>query len=101
MAAIPSAFNSPLPFEDGDFPGSMDERVRRQLVSLSQATDKGNFGYTNWTFWPPKSTVYIQEEIQKVLTGAMTPAEYCEGLAGAFSEERKEGLVPKIIKPGA
>ncbi len=100
MAAIPSAFNAPLPFEDGDFPGSMDERVHRQLVSLSQATDKGNFGYTNWTFWPSKSTVYIQEEIQKVLTGDMTAAAYCQGLADVFDEERKEGLVPKIIEPG-
>ena len=101
MAAVPSAFNAPLPFQDGDFPGSMDDRVRRQLVSLSQATDQGNFGYTNWTFWPPKSTVYIQEEIQKVLTGETTAAEYCEGLAGVFTEEREEGLVPKIIQPGA
>ena len=100
MAAIPSAFNAPLPFEDGDFPGSMDERVRRQLVSLSQATDRGNFGYTNWTFWPSKSTVYIQEEIQKVLTGDMTAAAYCKGLADVFAEERKEGAVPKIIEPG-
>jgi len=101
MAAVPSAFNAPLPFQDADFPGGMDERVRRQLVSLSQATAQGNFGYTNWTFWPPKSTVYIQEEIQKVLTGEISAAQYCGGLAETFDEERKEGLVPKIIQPSA
>ena len=100
MAEIPSAFNAPLPFTDGDFPASMDERVRRQLVSLSQATDRGNFGYTAWTFWPSKSDVYIQEEMQKVLTGDVTAAEYCRGLDDVFAEDREEGLVPRIIKPG-
>jgi len=101
MAAVPSAFNAPLPFEEGDFPSSMDPRVERQLVSLSQATGQGNFGYTAWTFWPAKSRVYIYEEIQKVLAGDITAAEYCSGLDEVFKEDRKEGLVPKIIKPGS
>ena len=101
MAAVPGAFNAPLPFEEGAFPKSMDDRVERHLVRLSQATDKGNFGYTAWTFWPPKSDVYIQEDSQKVLTEDITAAEFCEGLDEVFTEERKEGEVPKIIKPGS
>ncbi len=100
MAAVPSAFNAPLPFSESDFPSSMDERVARQLAALSQATNQGNFGYTAWTFWPSKSDVYIQEEMQKVLTGDITAAEFCQGLDEQFTEERKEGAVPKIIKPG-
>ena len=97
---MPAAFNAPLPFEQGDFPSSMDDRVERQLVRLSQATGEGNFGYTAWTFWPAKSSVYIQEDSQKVLTGDITAAEFCKGLDEVFNEERKEGAVPKIIKPG-
>ena len=54
--------------------------MARQLAALSQATGKGNFGYTAWTFWPSKSAVYIQEEMQKVLTGDITAAEFCKGL---------------------
>src|SRR5215212_10093771 len=77
MAAVPSLFNAPLPFTESDFPVSMDDRVARQLAALSQATDKGKFGYTAWTFWPSKSDVYIQDEMQKVLTGDLTPAEFC------------------------
>jgi raffinose/stachyose/melibiose transport system substrate-binding protein len=99
MAAVPSAFNAPLPFTESDFPSSMDERVARQLSALSQATNEGNFGYTAWTFWPAKSDLYIQEEMQKVLTGDITAAEFCEGLDEEFTKERKEGAVPKIIKP--
>jgi raffinose/stachyose/melibiose transport system substrate-binding protein len=101
MAAVPSAFNAPLPFTTSDFPASMDPRVARQLADLSEATGKGNFGYTAWTFWPSKSDVYIQEESQKVLTGDITAAEFCKGLNEQFTEERKDGAVPKIIKPGA
>jgi raffinose/stachyose/melibiose transport system substrate-binding protein len=101
MADVPAQFNAPLPFSTSDFPASMDSRVRRQLVSLSQATDKGNFGYTAWTFWPSKSDVYILEEAQKVLTGDITPAEFCSGLDDTFTKELKEGAVPKIIKPGS
>jgi raffinose/stachyose/melibiose transport system substrate-binding protein len=100
MAAVPASFNAPLPFEEGDFPSSMDDRVERHLVRLSQATGEGNFGYTAWTFWPSKSDVYIQEDSQKVLTGDITAAEFCEGLDEVFKEDRKEGAVPKIIKPG-
>jgi len=99
MAAVPAAFNAPLPFTESDFPSSMDDRVARQLAALSQATDKGNFGYTAWTFWPSKSDVYIQEESQKVLTGDVTSAEFCSGLDEVFTQDRKEGAVPTIIKP--
>ena len=99
MAAVPAAFNAPLPFTESDFPSSMDDRVARQLAALSQATDKGNFGYTAWTFWPSKSDVYIQEELQKVLTGDVTSAEFCSGPDEVFTQDRKEGAVPTIIKP--
>src|SRR5918994_2696253 len=101
MAAVPAAFNAPLPFEQSDFPASMDPRVARQLASLSEATGKGNFGYAAWTFWPSKSAVYIQEDSQKVLTGDITAAEFCKGLDDIFTQERKEGVVPKIIKAGS
>ena len=99
MADVPSAFNVPIPLEESDFPPDMDERVARHLAVLSQATDRGNFGYTAWTFWPAKSEVYIYEELQKVLTGDMTPAEYCRGLDEVFKEDLEEGEVPPIIEP--
>lgn len=101
MADVPSAFNAPIPLQESDFPDSMDDRVARHLAALSQATDEGDFGYTTWTFWPAKSSVYIQEEMQKVLTGKISASEYCTGLAEVFLEDREEGLVPKIIKPGS
>jgi len=101
MADVPSAFNVPIPLRESDFPPGMDGRVARHLAALSQATDRGNFGYTAWTFWPAKSEVYIYEELQKILTGDLTPAEYCAGLDEVFKEDLEEGEVPPILKPGS
>ncbi|QIN77933.1 extracellular solute-binding protein [Rubrobacter marinus] len=99
MADVPSAFNVPIPLQESDFPPSMDDRVARHLAALSQATEGGNFGYTAWTFWPAKSELYLYEEIQKVLTADMTPAEYCAGLDEVFREDMEEGEVPPILEP--
>jgi raffinose/stachyose/melibiose transport system substrate-binding protein len=52
-----------------------------------------------WTFWPPKSDVYIYEEMDKVLTGKITPKEYCGGLDEVFTEEREANKVPPLPKP--
>ena len=37
--------------------------------------------------------------MQSVLTGDLTAAEFCKGLDEQFTTDRKEGAVPKIIKP--
>jgi raffinose/stachyose/melibiose transport system substrate-binding protein len=98
MADVPAVFNIPIPIEREDFPSNMDPRVADILATLSQATSKGNYGYTTWTFWPPKSNVYIYEGMQKVLTGETTPTEYCAELNRIFQQELEEGEVPPIIE---
>ena len=58
--------------------------------------DQGRYGYTTWTFWPPKSDVYIYEEIEKVWAGDMTPEEYLLGLDELFAQELQAGEIPPI-----
>jgi len=86
----------PLHYKESDFPPATDERIRRLYVDLAAAR---SFGYVTWTFWPPKSDVYIYQEMDKVLTGKLTPKEYCAGLDEVFQEERKAGKVPPIPPP--
>lgn len=86
----------PLNFSDSDFPAKTDERIRRLYVDMAAAK---TFGFVTWTFWPPKSDVYVYQEMDKVLTGQRTPAEYCAGLDKVFQEERKAGKVPPVPKP--
>lgn len=89
---------APIKFQDSDFPSSIDDRVKRMYVSLANAK---NVGYTTWTFWPPKSDTYIYQSMDKVITGKMTPAEYCAGLDKVFDPELKAGKVPPLPAPVA
>ena len=97
MADIPGVFNIPIPLESEDFPSNMDPRVGDVLATLSAATSEGNYGYTTWTFWPPKSDVFVYEGMEKVLIGEMKPAEYCAELNTIFQQELEEGEAPPII----
>ena len=56
-------------------------------------------GYTTWTFWPPKSDTYIYTEMEKVVTGEVSPASYCHGLQQLFRQERSAGNVPASPPP--
>jgi raffinose/stachyose/melibiose transport system substrate-binding protein len=75
---------------------AIDPRHAQIIDSLNKAATANNYGYTTWTFWPPKSDVYIYEEIEKVWNGERTPKQYLEGLQKLFSEELKAGSIPPI-----
>ena len=87
----------PIPFAAGDFPPSLDPRAADIISALTEATAQGNFGYVAWTFWPTRTHVYLHDEIQRVFTGDLSPADYCQGMAEIFAEELEEGVVPPAI----
>jgi raffinose/stachyose/melibiose transport system substrate-binding protein len=87
---------SPIKVAESDFPADIDPRVKRQYVQLSASQD---FGYTTWTFWPPKSDTYIYEQLEKVLVGKLTPKDYCAGLDALFQQELKAGKRPPVPAP--
>ncbi|MEM7134240.1 MAG: extracellular solute-binding protein [Chloroflexota bacterium] len=86
---------APVVIPEGTITGK-DERVARLFETLGQAVADGDYGYTTWTFWPPKSDVYIYEEIEKVWAGDMTSEEYLQGLDTLFQEEFDAGEIPPI-----
>jgi raffinose/stachyose/melibiose transport system substrate-binding protein len=75
---------------------SIDPRNARVFEELSAASDANNYGYTTWTFWPPKSDLYIYEEIEKVWAKEQTVEDYLAGLQKIFDEEVKAGDIPPI-----
>jgi raffinose/stachyose/melibiose transport system substrate-binding protein len=79
-----------------DAMAGVDSRVAEIFTSLAEASDAGNYGYTTWTFWPPKSDVYIYEEIEKVWAGEITSEEYMKGHQELFAEELAAGEIPPI-----
>jgi raffinose/stachyose/melibiose transport system substrate-binding protein len=74
----------------------IDPRHAQMVEALGQAATANNYGYTTWTFWPPKSDVYIYEQVEKVWSGDITPKEYLEGLQKLFAEELAAGNIPPI-----
>ena len=76
----------------------IDPRNAAAIAALTAASAAGNYGYTTWPFWPPKSDVDIYEEIEKVWAGQMTTAEYLQGLQDLFQEELAAGDIPPIPK---
>ncbi len=76
----------------------IDPRKARILEAMGKSSDAGTYGYTTWTFWPPKSDVYIYEEIERVWAGDITSQQYLEGLQKQFDDEVKAGDIPPIPK---
>jgi raffinose/stachyose/melibiose transport system substrate-binding protein len=68
-----------------------DDRVLRFFEEFGAAAEEGKIGYTIWTFWPPKSQLYISEEFDAVFIGDMTPEEFTAGLQEVFAEEVAAG----------
>lgn len=83
----------PVHIKASDLSG-LDPRYARYVTQLVEATGSGNYGYTTWTFWPPKSDAYIYNEIEKVWAKQETTAQYLQGLQDLFSTELKAGNVP-------
>lgn len=74
----------------------IDPRQAGIYEAMAEASIQNNYGYTTWTFWPPKSDVYIYEEVEKVWAGEMTAQQYLEGLQKLFAEEVAAGDIPPI-----
>jgi raffinose/stachyose/melibiose transport system substrate-binding protein len=95
LAAV-AAEPFPVQLSASDFPADADKRIERMYIDLGKAKQ---VGYTTWTFWPPKSDTYIYTDMDKVITGQMSPKDYLAGLDSIFAEERKQGLVPPLPAP--
>ncbi|MDE0672264.1 MAG: extracellular solute-binding protein [Caldilineaceae bacterium] len=74
----------------------VDPRIAAIFIDLAAASESGGYGYTTWTFWPPRSDAYIYEEIERVWSGDITAKEYLQGLDNLFQEEFAAGAVPPI-----
>ncbi|HYJ13073.1 MAG TPA: extracellular solute-binding protein [Thermomicrobiales bacterium] len=79
-----------------DLLGDLDPRQARMIEELNAASSAGGYGYTTWTFWPPKSETYLIEDIERVWAGDLTVEEYLQGLQDIFVTELDAGDVPPV-----
>ena len=100
MADVPATYNIPIDFADTDIPSSIDPRAGRVLTALNKAVATGDYGYVTWTWWPPKTDVFVYEGLEQVLTGKLTAAEYCKQLDQKFTAEQADGTIPQLLARG-
>jgi raffinose/stachyose/melibiose transport system substrate-binding protein len=69
----------------------IDSRMAQVYADFAQASEEDRYGYTTWTFFPPKTDQYIYEEIEKVWVGDMTAEEFMAGVDREFQAELEAG----------
>ena len=88
-------FVVPLYFAEDDIRDSVSPQVRRYLVDFAEATGKGNYGYTTWTFWPADPGVHIWKDMEVVWAGDITVEDYMYDHQKMWDKARKKGqLLP-------
>ena len=88
-------FVVPLYFAEDDIKDSVSPQVRRYLVDFAEATGKGNYGYTTWTFWPADPGVHIWKDMEVVWAGDISVEDYMYDHQKMWDKARKKGqLLP-------
>jgi raffinose/stachyose/melibiose transport system substrate-binding protein len=79
-----------------DLLGDIDSRQARMIEELNAASSGGDYGYTTWTFWPPKTETFLIDEIERVWAGDLTVEAFLQGVQDTFTPELEGGEVPPI-----
>jgi raffinose/stachyose/melibiose transport system substrate-binding protein len=74
----------------------LDPRHAAILAARDRASVANDYGYTIYTFFPPKTEQYLIESIEEVWAGHMTAEEYLRGMQTQFDEEQAAGDVLPI-----
>lgn len=74
----------------------VDPRLVQIIKAYYESLNSGSYGYTTWTFWPPKTETYMIETVEKVWAGDMTTADFMAGVDKLFKQELAAGTVPPI-----
>lgn len=76
--------------------GEVTPLYQEATTMIADALASGNYGYTTWTFWPPKSEQYIISGVEELWLGTATPEKFLSGLQELFAAELAEGSVPPL-----
>jgi raffinose/stachyose/melibiose transport system substrate-binding protein len=88
-------FVVPLYFSVDDIREDVSPQVKRYLVDFAEATGKGNYGYTTWTFWPADPGVHIWKDMEVVWAGDISVEDYMYDHQKMWDKARKKGeLLP-------
>ncbi|WP_082434210.1 ABC transporter substrate-binding protein [Devosia sp. A16] len=76
--------------------GEVTPLYKEATTMIADAIADGSYGYTTWTFWPPRSEQYIISGVEELWLNKATPEQFLAGLQEIFAGELAEGSVPPL-----
>jgi raffinose/stachyose/melibiose transport system substrate-binding protein len=70
------------------------------MDELASAVDKGQYGYTTWTFLPPATNTYLVSGMEEVWLKKITTRDYLKKWDELFQQEKAAGKVPAVPPRG-
>ena len=94
-AMINSGYNGAPVKLSADLLTDVDPRYAAIIEAMGNASKTGGYGYTSWTFFPPKTEALLVD-VEKVWSGEITPEEFMKQVQTQFDEEKAAGEIPPI-----
>jgi len=66
------------------------------INAVADASAAGNYGYTTWTFFPPKTITFLIENIERVWAGDLSVEDFLAEMQSVFDPELAAGDVPPL-----
>lgn len=97
-AAVNNGALQPFPIEAFDFKKleGLDEKVLHTNEVMATASIDGNIGYCSWSFWPAAARTYMNENMDGVFLGSMSPADYMKNTQEYIDEGLEKGTTPVL-----
>lgn len=86
----------PLALDASEFGSEIDERTVRLYSNIPATT---NVGYATWTFFPPATNAHMWMEFDKIVTGAVSVADYLAGVQEKFDADFTAGTALTPFTP--
>lgn len=99
LPTLSGTFNPPLKWKASDFGQTFDPRAAKIQIATAGAMASGKAGYLSWTAWPAKTEAYMWANIEDVLYGRRTVADYLTQVNKIFQSEKAVGQLPQVPKP--
>ena len=88
-------FVVPLNVTADDIREDVAPQIKRYLAEFADATGKGNYGYTTWTFFPADPGVHIWKDMEVVWAGDISVEDYMYDHQKLWDKARDKGeLLP-------
>lgn len=97
--AIQEIGDLPLPveFDAASVPEGIDPRFTTQYTAISDASVAKQVGYVTWTSFGGATEAYILENEDRLLTGDLSPEDFCAGMDKAYQEDVDAGVIPPLF----